>query len=255
MKCAACGMPLSPNRQQATCPKCGTPVSTRAGQKAASGAVQHGFPEPSAFNSPPQSPLSPPPPPRQEWQVWQPVGQQPPANNRSVRPGFTIAGLCILAGALLLILVYVLAISGQGNQQNITTQQNTPRPTVIPSPTSNPSPTATALPGQQYIDNAQISSSPPPNLQATNTVKKGQNFYVSFDVHPGGQSGVVCLVWYLNGQKANSYTIPVGVHSTSSYGTEIIGSPGSGSVNLYWATDATCSNELLAQQVTFTVTG
>ena len=213
MKCAACGMPLSPNRQQANCPKCGAPLNWRAGQKDASGSAQHGFPV-----------------------------------------GFTIAGLCILAGAFLLILVYVLAVGGPGNQQNTNTaQQITPRPTAVPSQTGISSPTATALPGQQYIDNVQISSSPPPNLQITNTIKKGQNFYVVFDLHPDGQSGVVCLVWYLNGQKANSYTIPVGVHSTSNYGLEIFGSAGSGSVNLYWATDATCSNELLAQQITFTV--
>jgi hypothetical protein len=272
MKCATCGMPLSPNRSQANCPKCGAPASARASQKATIGAIGDRQYAPSAFNASPQSPVSPQPIPGQGWRsgmhertdfapgLQQPrppefqrrSQPQPPGNNRNNRLGFTIAGLCLLAGAFLLILVYILAIGGQGNQAT-TISQTTPKSQTIPSPTTVPSPTATPFPGQQYINNAQLSSSQPPTLQTTNTFTANQKIYVTF-MHPSRQSGVVCLAWYLNGKESNSYTIAMGANTTSSYGYEIFGSPGSGYVNLYWATDTTCSNELLAQQIIFTVT-
>ena len=270
MKCATCGMPLSPNRLQASCPKCGAPVNSRAPQKAAIGTFGDRQPAPSAFNASPQSPVSPPPIPGQGWRAGiheqahgapglQPSQPpefqrrlQPPGNNRNTRLGFTIAGLCLLAGAFLLILVYILAIGGQGNH-TATVSQITPQSKTTPSPTNIPSPTATPFPGQQYIDNAQLSSSQPPALQVTNTFAANQKIYVTF-MHPSKQSGVVCLAWYLNGKESNSYTIAMGAYSTSSYGYEIYSSSGSGYVDLYWATNTSCSNELLAQQIAFTVT-
>lgn len=170
--------------------------------------------------------------------------------------GFTIAGLCIAAGALLLVFVYILAIGDQGNNSSTNGTQTTPQTVTSPSPTptSNPSPTPTPFPGQQYIDNAQLSSSPPPSLQVTSTFKTGQKIYAVFDLHPQGQSGEVCLVWYLNGQQATSYQFAVSGNNHTSYAYAILGSAGSGYVDLYWANNASCSNSQLAQQVNFTVT-
>lgn len=186
---------------------------------------------------------------------WQPSGpSQPQDQNRSTRLGFLIAGLCILAGAFLLILVYFLAVGGPGGQTAGT--QTTPQATVIPSPspTSAPSPTATPFPGQQFIDNAQLSSSPPPTVQTTSTFTSNQKIYVTFDLHPNGQKGVVCFVWYLNGQQAATYNFPVNGSARSSYAYATLGGTGTGYVDLFWANDTTCSNELLAQQVPFTLT-
>jgi hypothetical protein len=245
MKCASCGMPLSPNRPQTNCPKCGAPVNTHASQKVAIGASGNyapGFPVPSAFNPSVQSPVAPQPP------------QQPPDNSRNIRLGFMVAGLCILAGAFLLMLVYFLGVGGQGNQT--AGSQTTPQPTVVPSPSPaiTPSPTATPFPGQQYIDNAQLSSSPPPAVQPTTTFTSGQKIYVTFDMHLNGQKGVICFVWYLNGQQATSYNFPVSGGNNSSYAYATLGGSGAGYVDLYWANDTTCNNDLLAQQVPFTLT-
>lgn len=174
--------------------------------------------------------------------------------------GFLIAGLCILAGALLLVFVYFMATGSQGNQNapgGATQTQTAPSPTVATSPTSttNPSPTTSTYPGQQYIDNAQMSSSQPP-AQLTSTFKTGQKIYVLFTLLPNTQGGVVCLAWYLNGQQITSYNFPVSAHGSSSntYAFAILGGTGPGYVQLYWANDTTCSNDVLAQQVNFTVT-
>src|SRR5579864_4532302 len=171
MKCATCGLPLSPNRAQANCPRCGAPTNSPAAQKAPAGAAQSGFFAPAAFNpaSPhyTQSPIPPALEPGQGWpagireqagfaplaadQVGQPRWQpSPPRNNRNNRMGFMIAGLCILAGALLLVFVYFMAIGVNQNNGTTSGTQTASHPTAIPSPspTSNPSPTATPFPGQ-----------------------------------------------------------------------------------------------------------
>jgi hypothetical protein len=214
-----------------------------------------------------QAPVSPPVEPGNGWLAKAreragfaplPPGQprQKPRTAGNNRLGFMIAGLCILAGALLLVFVYFLGVQGSPNNGTTSGTQTSSTPTAapMPSPTITPSPTATAYPGQQYIDNAQTSSSPPPSVQVTNTFKTNQKIYVTFDLHPNGQSGAVCFIWYLNGQQVTTFTFPAGGNSRSSYGYAIFGGTGSGSVELYWANDATCSNDLLAQQVSFTVT-
>jgi hypothetical protein len=58
----------------------------------------------------------------------------------------------------------------------------------------------------------------------------------------------------LNGQKVTSYNFKAGGNSHSTYAYAILGGTGSGSVELYWAADTSCSNDMLAQQVAFTVT-
>jgi hypothetical protein len=264
MKCAACGLPLSPKRQQANCPRCGAPVNSSALHLGRAGSAQPGFFIPSAYNPSNahdfQAPVSSPVGPQQGWHAGrqEQAGQQyrPPGNRRNNRLGFTIAGLCILAGALLLVFVYFLGVQGNQNNGTANGTQTVASPTTAASPasTSMPSPTATAYPGQQYIDHAQMSSSPPPSTQVTSTFKTNQKIYVTFDLHPNGQSGAVCLVWFLNGQQATNYTFPVSGSSRSSYAYAIYGQAGTAFVDLYWASDSKCNNKMLAQQVSFTVT-
>lgn len=265
MKCPSCGFPLSPRRTQETCPRCGTLVKMQAAQKAAVGSAQPVFFTPPAYNSSStdgkQAPISPPVEPTPGWQAAFPGQAGQPRLQRQYtagnpKLGFTIAGLCIVGGALLLVFVYFMAIGVHGNQNNDSangTQTNTTA-TTAPSPTSIPSPTATLFPGQQYIDHAQMSGSQPPPVHATNTFKINQKMYVAFNVHPRGQNAVVCLVWYLNGQKVTSYNFKVGGNNHSSYAYAIFGEAGTGSVELYWAKDTSCNNGQLAQQVSFTVT-
>ena len=288
MKCTACGLPLSPSRNDGSCPRCGTPVS--GGIKSSGGPV---IPEPMAWNGNAGAPVSVGAPPQggqwgqarpsfqppvgqasQPGQMWaagsngmqepgsffprQPAPNRPP---RNARVGFIVAGICVLMGGILLLLVYVLAMGQPGNPS---ATSNTPTPTsatsspaVTPSPAGSPSPTATNYPGQQYINSGQMSSVQPsasqPAVPAT-TFKVNQTFYVVFNVSSGGQAGAVCLIWYLNGKKAFSFAFAVGAHTTASYGQAMFASPGSGYVELYWASSKTCTDQVLAQHVDFTIT-
>src|SRR5438876_73037 len=126
--------------------------------------------------------------------------QRPNANSK-VQPGFTIAGLCVLSGGLILMLVYIISLylpplstntqsaptaisqnaSGSGTQGGLPTNI-TPTPSL---PTATPTPT---FPGKAFIDNAQMSSSIDYNTalpsQTTTTFKVNQKIFVTFMLHP-----------------------------------------------------------------------
>lgn len=192
---------------------------------------------------------------------------QPPKTNNA-KLGFMVAGLCILLGALILVFVYFMAIgqpgqsdrpaSGSASNSTPQTAAATSTPQADPSPTSAPSPTTTTLPGKQYIDNAQLASTIDPKsykpLQVATTFKVGQTIYVTFNLHPSGQSGVVCVSWYLSNQQVTLYKFTDAGGTFPSYSSAIYGSSGQAYVEISWATSAQCTGGLLAQHVDFTVT-
>lgn len=296
MRCTSCGMPLSPNRASANCPRCGTPLQNV--QKATATLTpqqfdQSGWGQPlsnpgiDTWNQPVQAPYAPfaaPATPMTsmpqatpvsfpEQQGWQPAPEITPTFppqqtsplkvQRSTRLGLTVASLCILTSALLLIFVYFMALglpnttSSNPGISNVT--QTIPSPTARTSPAVTPSPTVTTAtyPGQQYIDNAQMATGIDPTTlqptQVTTTFRTGQTIYVTFNVHTGGHSGAVCASWFLNGQQTTSYGFNLGANSHVSYATALYNTPGSGYVELFWATSKACTDELLAQKVNFTV--
>lgn len=296
MKCSSCGMPLSPSRTNTNCPRCGTPINT--GQKAApapvpqqyqqanwgyAGVVEAGNGQPFQNYPWPQNmqayPFSQTPQQgAQGGQIWlqapasqpefvpgpPPQEDTPPGDSRNTKLGFVIAGLFILAGGLLLVFVYFLAIGlpgGNSNNANNTTTatstSNVSTPTTAPTATTAPSPTTTTYPGQQYIDNAQMATSVDPNTlqpsQLTTTFKTGQKIYVSFHLHPPN-SGAVCLVWYQNSKEITHFSFPISATSKLSYAYAIYGGTGPAYVEIYWASDIQCTGEALAQHVDFTVT-
>ncbi len=283
MRCTNCGLPLSPSRTNMICPRCGTPIGS--GQKAPStqaqqyqqvyqgkvGTVQAGA------GTPPQneqwaqtmqgSPSHPSLSPLPEYQQGtalpafsQPTPRAiPPPNSRNTKLGFTVAGLCVLTGGLILVLVYFIAIGLPGGNSNDTVAKPVvSKPTTAPTATTAPSSTATAYPGQQYIDNAQMASAiDTASLQPTQlgtTFKTNQKIYVTFRLHPPGHSGAVCLLWYLSGRQVSHYSFAVGANSKLSYAYSIYGSTGAAYVEIYWASTPQCTDQVLAQHVDFTVT-
>ena len=90
--------------------------------------------------------------------------------------------------------------------------------------------------------------------QLATTFKTNQKIYVTFQLHPAGQSGAVCLLWYLNGKQVTSYDFAAGQNSSASYSYAIYGGTGTGAVEVYWASSTSCSDKQLAQRVDFTVT-
>lgn len=286
MKCTSCGFPLSPSRTITNCPRCG--ASTNAASTSTQpqyqqvswetpGVIEAGAPAPNYQRA--QNVQSPPlylPPPQspQSGQMWSghafqpayppspPSQATPPPGSRNTRLGFILAGLCILAGGLILIFVYFLATGLLGgnssNSAKTTRTPNVSTPTTAPTATAIPSPTATIYPGQQYIDNAQMSAAVDPNTlqpsQLTTTFKTSQKIYVSFQLHPAGQAGAVCIIWYLNSKQITNFSLPVSTTSKSSYAYSIYGGVGAAYVELYWANTTQCTNQVLAQHVDFTVT-
>lgn len=185
------------------------------------------------------------------------------ADGRSTQLGFTVAGLCVLTSSLILIFVYFMAMSlppvnGQpgpsGATPTLPPLTSTPGQSTV---SSTPTP-----PGQPYIDNVQLASQVDPikaqAVRITTNFKVNQRMYVTFDIHAGGHSGTVCLLWYLNTKQFSYYPllVPIGTNLLPAYSyTNVPPIPGSGYVELYWGHIPTCNdpNKVLAQRVNFTV--
>lgn len=192
------------------------------------------------------------------------ASQRPNTSNR----GFIAAGLCVFAGALILVFVYFMALGLPStpptnttfNGTAITATPNnavTTPTTVAPTPTLVPSPTMTGNPGAQYIDNPQMASAVNFNtaqpLQTTTTFKANHKVYVTFNL-PAGKNGAVCLYWYLNTKYIAQYPFAVTPNDKAGYSYAIYGGSGPAYVDIYWASTTACSDKILAQHVNFTVT-
>jgi len=190
------------------------------------------------------------------------------ASKLTPRFGFTISGAFILTGMLLLIFVFLMSLSLPSPSFTSSSQtapltpttmntQKTPgaRETAAPDPTT--SPTAGAFSAQQFIDNAQtasaVNTSTATAIKVAISFKVHQQIYVTFAVH-ANQSGMVCLMWFLNGKQFDHYEFAMASVSTSAYSYTTASTPGTGYIQIYWATRPDCSDKELAQQVNFTVT-
>lgn len=205
----------------------------------------------------------------------------PPQRNqqKKSRNLFMVAGLCVVIAAILLATIAIIigATNTSNNANNVantnpsgstpgagsSTPQSGASPTVTSadaSPTVGTSPTATGTvyPGAQYITNPQMATgvdqqTSQPQQTAT-TFPVGSNMYVTFQLNPPTAGGAVCANWYLNGTQVTSYSFDVKSTLKASYTYASYGSAGSAYVNLYWASSKSCTDQVLAQQVNFTVT-
>ena len=189
-----------------------------------------------------------------------------PQARRASNLGFYVAGLCVIAGGLILIFVYILAL---GLPSSSTTSAFTASPSATknpaltptattPAPTAVLSPTTGLFPGQPYINTPQMASMVNINtaqpLQTTTTFKVNQKIYVTFAINPNGKNGAVCLFWYLNNRIVTQFPFAVTSSARAGYSYAIYGGTGAAYVEIYWASTITCSDKILAQHVTFTVT-
>jgi hypothetical protein len=188
------------------------------------------------------------------------------ASKLTPRFGFTIAGAFILTGTLLLIFVFLISLSlpvssissSQKAAPTITTKaKDTPTASKTASPEATLSPTTGTFPGQQFIDNGQtasaVNTSTATATQVTSSFKVHQQIYVTFAVH-ASQNGTVCLAWFLNEKQFDGYNFAMSGVSTSAYSYTTASTPGTGYIQIYWATKPDCSDKTLAQQVNFIVT-
>ncbi|MBA2394236.1 MAG: hypothetical protein H0V70_16020 [Ktedonobacteraceae bacterium] len=203
---------------------------------------------------------------------FRPSSQNPgPAHSRrTIQSGFTVAGLCVLSGGLILILVYLIslslppliaanpstAIAAHTPASQASSPASQAGATVTPTlPLPTPTP---GLPGKVYIDNAQMGSSLNLNTaqlsQTSTTFTVNQKIFVTFVLHPLTTGGAVCLNWYVNQKQFSEFSFAVGATSQQAYSFAFPTSAGSGSVSIYWASSPDCTDKILAQVARFTVT-
>lgn len=181
---------------------------------------------------------------------------------RSMRIGFTASSICLIAGALILTFVSFMAqpllSSNIGSSQAIHTDARISHSaTVVPLATITPTPHEN-FPGAQYITNArmanEINESTGQATQYATNFTVNHRIYVTFALNTGIQGGAVCLIWYMNSQYISQYAFPVGRNQLyNSYSYNSMSSAGAGYVEIYWASTVACTDKLLAEHVTFTV--
>lgn len=294
MICPQCGLPVSPSRK--SCPRCGIPVEEmrkrgEPGQGAAFPRSPSSSPQqedekskqqsgamPSREGNPVQQASAVNKPQLRTQQRKTQVSLSPGTFFNSparMRLGFTIAGICIGVGALILILVFIMAQSLPAAvnaevqvQPTSQTEGNKGDAAVLP-PTPSPAPTTpgitptSAATGSKYIDNVQIGS----NLdmtrvqiaQSTRDFQAGQRIYITMNVNSIGYQGAVCLDWYVQNAFLTHYAFsttadPSQPHATA-WSYAISTRQGSGYVNVFWASSLACADKMLAQRVDFNVGG
>lgn len=194
-----------------------------------------------------------------------PIPLRRPPTPRTSNFGFFVATLFVITGGLMLAVVYFMALSlpqTDATSASLSTPQSAqsivPSPTTAKTPIVNLTPTTSALPGQAYIDTAQMASAVNINtaqpLQTTTSFRENKKIYVTFAIHPNGKSGAVCLYWYLNSHTITQYPFTVTATAKAGYSFAVYGDPGAAYVDIYWASTITCSDKILAQHVIFTVT-
>ncbi|HET8846580.1 MAG TPA: hypothetical protein VFN35_34280, partial [Ktedonobacteraceae bacterium] len=203
MRCTNCGLPLSPARTLTNCPRCGAPLNAgqgvqqspfeaggwggsmggvpqenpwgQAGPSAAPNPfAQQGMQNPTGMGQARMAGSGTPPRPEFRESSFPPRRPYAPQNSpKKSRNLFMIAGLCVIFGALLLVLVLALGSGILGNNSSTTNNTNPTKsadaqPTTAPTTASTnetttptvgatPEATGTVYPAQQYIDGAQMS--------------------------------------------------------------------------------------------------
>jgi hypothetical protein len=182
--------------------------------------------------------------------------------------GFTIAGLCIIAGSFLLIFVYLIGQGflpgGETRTLSETEQSSTARAnqtaTAIHAPTSTipPITVTPTLPGQDLLETSVLASNFNEQtgqiIQEATDFKTNQKIYVVFRLHPEGTKHAACLKWYLDDQLVNQFAFDVNpAYNYNYYSYTSMPTAGSGRVDISLASTTGCSNAILAQKLSFTV--
>ena len=180
--------------------------------------------------------------------------------------GFTIAGLCIIAGSLLLVLVYLVGqdfSQADGTPTTSKSQQSSPvradqsAPTIhTPIPTTPPITPTPTLPGQGLLDTAVLSNNfnEQTGIQQSTTFRVNQRIYVILNLHPGGRSHAICLNWHLNNKLVNKFAFEVNPASNYNYYSyAVMTATGNGYVDISLASTTACTDAILAQKLGFTL--
>jgi hypothetical protein len=219
----------------------------------------YGTPPPS---NPYGAPYAPPP------ASFVPPVQQPPT-----RPKGPNVGLIIGIVVLLLLVVgggfLAIRAASNGSKTNTTTTptattaQSTPTTSITPTPIVTPA-TGGTVPSAAQVDpaaaaiitNAQTASAIDSNdfpTTVTSSFTAGQTIYVTFHLTTNGQSGYSEARLFSNTTYIGNKILTIQSNFDHGYFTVFINQAATGTVGLYWCTQANCSDAKLATFVTFTV--
>ena len=231
-------------------------------------------PSPNQYGTPPPPPPYPyvaPPPPSNPYGApyAPPPGSFIPPNQPPTRRQGPRIGLIIGIVVLLLLLIIgggflALGAANSGSQVNNNTATTTPSsPTTSTSPAVTPTtqgvapsgspidPTAAAI-----ITNAQTASAIDSNYLPTKLTSDftiGQTVYVTFHLTLHGQSGFAEAKLYSNTTYIGYKILPVQSDYINGDFNAQPHQAGTGTIELYWCTQANCSDAKLATFVTFKV--
>jgi cytoskeletal protein RodZ len=194
-------------------------------------------------------------------------GVPPQAPKRRSKIGLII-GVVVL---VVLVLCIGISVAVYEIGKNTSTTTGTPTATAKSTATtsSGTTPTTSTSTGQAPSGNAidstaagivshlQTASAIDSNYNATSlssTFKVNQPVYVTYQLNMGGQTGYVEVKWYVAGQFGKSKIFNANDPSyTHGYFSETYTVPTKGEAELYWCTQADCSDEALAGFVNFTI--
>ena len=194
----------------------------------------------------------------------QPAGRAAAMLLRSSNSGFIVAGVCVTGAALILLFVYFMAI-GLSNNTPAGDLGTSLAPTVTSSlnststPILTPTTSATAidLPADGFITKAETAGAVDPTtskaIDPATTFRVNQKIYITLHLHLAGQTGAVCLLWYLDGKETSHSEFSIGPTENVAYSYTIYTQAGAGYVDVYWASTTDCADKLLAQHVVFNV--
>ncbi len=162
----------------------------------------------------------------------------------------------IVVGALLLLCIggaiLVSVIASQAGKVVSTTA------TKVAGQTNSPSGKSVVPSAAAIISNPQTSDAVDSNFapkHTTSTFTPNQKIYVTFDINSGNQDGYIEAKWYADGQAVSTLSFHHNhVNGAGYFSNAYTSSTKNGAVELYWCTQANCSDAQLAQVVHLTVT-
>lgn len=262
----------NPPQAQAT-PQSGTPGVYGAPSYGMSPEQAYGTPPPNPYGTPasPGAFTAPPPPPTPYGgQYPPPPGTFIPPDQSPRRQGPNV-GLIIGIVALVVLLVAGGGIALVATRNNPQTKTNTPPGTtrsssitpttqaVTPTTQQGVSPSGSPVDATSaaIITNPQTSSAVDSNYLPTGVTSNfriGQTVYVTFHLNTNNQAGYVQAKWYSNTTYVGNKILAVQQSGYDhGYFSAQVYTAATGTVELYWCTQSSCSDAKLATIVTFTV--
>jgi flagellar basal body-associated protein FliL len=225
-------------------------------------------PPPNPYGTPPPNTYGAPAPSSTPYGYGAPYAPPPgsfiPPNQPPRRKG-PGAGLIIGIVAVVLLLViggvFALRAAQNSTQGNTNTGTATTVPSTSPAvtpTTQGPSPSGSPIDptSAAIITNAQTASAVDSNYypsKVTSNFAARQDVYVTFHLTLNGQSGYVQAKLYSNTTYVGNKILTVQSAYDHGYFTVTLNTASTGIVELYWCTQADCSDAKLATLVTFNV--